>query len=117
MKLLLDQHLSPRLATSLADLFPLSTHVSFVGLDCVTDEAVWNYARGNGYVIVTKDPDFADLSVAYGPPPKVIWLRLGNCTTQEIEAAIREHREEIEALVSDPTAAVLEVSHSAPMGD
>ena len=83
-------------------------------LDCVADEAVWNYARANDFVIVTKDPDFADLSVVYGPPPKVVWLRLGNCTTREIEAAIRQHRREIEALANDATVGVLEVSEATP---
>ena len=110
MKLLFDQHLSPRLATALADLFPHSSHVSFVGLDCVADEIVWNYARTNGFVIVTKDPDFADLSLVHGFPPSVVWLRLGNCTTRQIEAGIRARSDEIMALGDDPAGGVIEIS-------
>ena len=117
MKLLFDQHLSPHLATRLADLFPYSSHVSFVGLDCVADETVWNYARANDYVIVTKDPDFADLSVVYGSPPKVIWLRLANCTTREIEVAMRGRQQEITGFAGDATVGVLEVSESTPRGE
>ena len=48
MKLLLDQNLSPRLVARLADLFPDSQHVSYVGLDRASDRAVWDYARDHG---------------------------------------------------------------------
>ncbi len=116
MKLLFDQHLSPHLATRLADLFPLSSHVSFVGLECVADETVWNYARANDLVIVTKDPDFADLAVVYGFPPRVVWLRLGNCTTRETEAALRVRCDEIVALANDPAGGVIEISRPLSPG-
>jgi predicted nuclease of predicted toxin-antitoxin system len=58
---------------------------------------------------VTKDSDYSDVSVLRGFPPKVIWLRLGNCTTDQIELAIRrEHATTVE-FVADPTAGVLEL--------
>jgi len=46
MRLLFDQNLSPRLATNLSDVFPLSVHVSSVGLACALDQEIWDYARG-----------------------------------------------------------------------
>jgi predicted nuclease of predicted toxin-antitoxin system len=81
VKLLFDRNLSPKLVALLADLFPHSCHVQTAGLDCVDDVRGWDFARLNGYAIVTKDEDYNNLSVLRGCPPKVIWLQLGNCTT------------------------------------
>ncbi len=81
MKLLFDQNLSPHLVTRLADLFPDFGHVYPLGLDQVLDTKVWDYARGSGFIMVSKDADFSELSLLHGHPPKLIWLRLGNCTT------------------------------------
>ena len=107
MKLLLDQHLSPRLVERLADLFPGSDHVSQVGLDRAFDREVWEYALTNDFIIVTKDADFGELSVVVGFPPKVIWLRVGNCTTHRIEQLLRIGYAAIAALESDPDIGVL----------
>jgi predicted nuclease of predicted toxin-antitoxin system len=74
MKLLFDQNLSPKLVTRLANLFPDSSHVHSVGLDCADDDTVWKHARLNGFAFVTKDEDYNNLSVLRGSPPKVIWL-------------------------------------------
>jgi predicted nuclease of predicted toxin-antitoxin system len=60
----------------LVDLHPGSAHVFSLGIDQARDDEIWKRARNDGYTIVTKDSDFADLSVLQGFPPKVIWLRL-----------------------------------------
>jgi hypothetical protein len=44
-----------------------------------------------GFVIVSKDGDFADLSVLYGAPPKIVWIRRGNCSTAAIVTLLRTH--------------------------
>jgi predicted nuclease of predicted toxin-antitoxin system len=85
VRLLLDQNLSPRLVSTLADVFPRSIHVSDVGLSRATDEVVWNYAAQHGYVIVSKDAEFHQRSFLLGHPPKVVWIRRGNCSTGDIE--------------------------------
>ena len=96
MKLLLfDQNLSPRLVNRLDDLYPGSMHVSQLGLDTADDRTVWNYAEQNGYTIVTKDADFGEIVVLKGFPPKVIWIRRGNCSTRDIEAILRENHSSI----------------------
>ena len=107
MKLLFDQNLSPHLVGRLADLYPGSEHVSRIGLDRASDEAVWDYARDNEYSIVTRDTDFSELSVLRGSPPKVLWIRIGNCTTGQIEALLRAHHGAIEAFKDDAAAGVL----------
>ena len=86
MKLLFDQNLSPKLVNRLADLFPGSSHVQSLALDCAGDDQVWGHALLNEFAIVTKDEDYNNLSVVRGSPPKVIWLQLGNCTTARVEA-------------------------------
>jgi len=103
MKLLFDQNLSPKLVGLLADLFPDSTHVQSAGLDCASDNAVWEYARLNGFNIVSKDEDYSDLSVVRGSPPKVIWLLLGNCKTADVEALFRARIGDIRAFETDAT--------------
>ena len=95
MKLLLDENLSPRLVESLADLYPGSEHVDNVGLGATGDGAVWNYAKDHGFAIVTKDSDFADRSVMQGAPPKVVWIRLGNCSTNDVERLLRSQYEAV----------------------
>ena len=51
---------------------------------------MWAYAKANDFVIVSKDSDFVDLSVLEGAPPKVVWVRLGNCTTASVALLLRE---------------------------
>lgn len=84
MKLLYDENLSPALVAQLADLYRGSAHVDDLGLGRADDHQVWKHAKDNGFCIVSKDSDYYDLSVLHGHPPKVIWLRSGNCTTREI---------------------------------
>ena len=95
MKLLFDQNLSDRLVKALAMEFPDSAHIRHLGMDRATDGPVWDYARKNGYVIVSKDSDFHQRSFLYGHPPKVIWIRRGNCSTATIEVMLREHQNDI----------------------
>ncbi len=89
MKLLFDQNLSPRLSQRLADIYPDSAHVREVGLREADDTAIWEYAKANGYAIVSKDSDFQQRSLLKGAPPKFIWLRVGNCTVKRTEELLR----------------------------
>ncbi len=109
MKLLFDHNLSPRLVSRLAAEYPNSAHVFTLGLDEALDVAVWTFARDQGFAIVTKDADFSDISVLLGFPPKIIWLRLGNCSTNDIEALLRLHKPSIEALEHDPHTGIIEL--------
>ena len=106
MTLLLDHNLSPRLVGPLQSSFPGSTHVQALGLERADDAEVWRHAGAHGLVIVTKDSDFNDLSLALGAPPKVVWLRLGNCTREEVERHLRRHEEALRAFDAAADAAV-----------
>lgn len=98
MKLLFDQNLSPRLVALLGDVFAGSLHVRQAGLDRADDDAIWRFAKANGFAIVTKDSDFQERSQIAGSAPRVVWIRRGNCSTQDIEAMLRKHALHIAAL-------------------
>lgn len=108
MRLLLDQNLAPSLARRIADLFPGTRHVRDVGLRDSDDFAIWQHAQNEGLTIVTKDADFHQLCHTQGaPPPRVVWIRIGNCSVALAEAVIREHAADIESLGADPVQAIL----------
>lgn len=110
MKLLFDQNLSFRLVERLADIFPGSRHVSQCGLATASDQTVWEYALAEGFVIVTKDEDFDVLSSVSGPPPHVVWIQLGNCTTADIESLLRRSQDDLHDFVGSDLRAILELS-------
>ncbi len=109
MKLLFDHNLSPRLVRRLVDLYPDSHHIFLLGLDQASDMTVWMDAQTNDYIIVTKDSDFSDVSILRGFPPKVLWLHLGNCSTNDIERTLRNGNDAIDAFATDPKVGVLEL--------
>ena len=105
--LLFDHNLSPKLLHQLADLYPGSGHVFLIGLDTADDRTVWEYARRHDYIIVTRDADYSELLLLYGFPPKIIWIRRGNCYTSTIEALLRDNFEAIETMSDDPNTGVI----------
>lgn len=109
MKLLFDQNVSPRLVKQLSDLYSDSAHVSELGFAQALDHTIWNYAQKEGYLIVTKDVDFSEMSILRGHPPKILWIRRGNCSTNDIAKIPRTNFEMIEAFVSDNQFGTLEL--------
>ena len=77
------------------------------GLDRADDQVIWNFAKERELLLLSKDADFHQRSFLFGPPPKVIWIRLGNCTTGDIERLLRAQAAEILAFGDDPAAAFL----------
>ncbi len=109
MKLLFDENLSFRLPHRLADIFPNSIHVRDVNLKAADDPMVWDYAKNNDLMIVSKDVDMHDLSLVFGNPPKVIWLRLGNCSTSAVEKILRQDFDVIKLFYEDEQLSLLEL--------
>lgn len=99
MKLLLDENLSPALCDLLAELYPDTAHVREMGLQSAPDPRVWAHAERHGYTVVTKDADFHHRSLLHGHPPKVIWIRLGNCSTRDIANLLISRREQVETFL------------------
>jgi predicted nuclease of predicted toxin-antitoxin system len=107
MKLLLDANLPPQSAKRLQDVYPESQHVRSVSLRNADDTAIWNYAKREGFTIVSKDSDFYDRSILLGFPPKVIWLKLGNCTAARLEDVLRESYRQIQSFQADTDTSFL----------
>jgi predicted nuclease of predicted toxin-antitoxin system len=92
VKLLFDANISRRIVPLLEDLFPKSTHTTLVGLSGETsDEAIWKFARDNGFTIVTADRDFVRLAEANGPPPQVVRLEKMDYSTEVAAELIRRY--------------------------
>ena len=109
MRLLFDQNLSHRLIGCLDDLFPGSLHVRLLGLAEADDLTIWNHAKANDLFIVTHDSDDADWNKLRGAPPKIVWLRCGNASVDEIHHKLRNAADRIRALATDPFVEVVEV--------
>jgi predicted nuclease of predicted toxin-antitoxin system len=89
MKLLLDENLSDRMVDKIIDLYPDSQHVKTLGLINTDDAIIWEFAKMNNFVIISKDSDFHQRSLLYGHPPKFIYLRIGNSSTAKIIEILR----------------------------
>lgn len=107
MKLLLDENLSDRIVAKLADLFPGSTHVKTESLVQAEDSRIWEFAKENGFTIVSKDADFHQRSLVYGHPPRLIFLRTGNCATETLVEVLRRNAILISEFHDDADAGIL----------
>ena len=114
-RLLFDQNLAPRLVGLVAADFPGSLHVRDLDLHAATDAEVLRVAAERDLVIVTKDKDFADIVTARGGGPKVLWLMLGNVSTDEIAESIRRAAASIGRLLDDSSVQVVQVTEGVDM--
>lgn len=105
--LLFDHNLSRRLVARLNDVFPGAESAAGAGLADAMDDELWAYARERGLIIVTEDSDFNDLAVLEGPPPHVVWIQRGNCSTDEIEMVLRRHVNRVATLAGQGTAVLI----------
>lgn len=97
--LLFDQNISFRVVKLLDDVFPECIHLSQCGLMNAEDTEIWKYARLNNYTIGTFDSDFFEISLIKGHPPKIIWIRTGNLTTEQIASLLIKHRDTIREFI------------------
>ena len=108
-KLLFDNNISHRVIARVSDIFPNANHVMLENLDEVSDNKVWMFAKNHNYTIVTKDSDFNDIAIHRGTPPKIIWIKVGNCKISEIENILRVNEIAIKAFLDEPNGAILEI--------
>lgn len=102
MKFLVDAQLPPLLADWLREQGHEADHVYALDELSVDDNAIWDFAGLNGYIVVTKDRDFADWVFTREPAPRILWLRFGNCRNsvlkRQLAAAWREDRVVVEVV-------------------
>lgn len=109
MKLLFDQNLSFRLVELLTEKYPESKHIKTLSMERSSDRDIWEYALKHNFVIVTRDSDFHEWVTLLGYPPKVIWLKCGNCPTERIFGLLSKNFERIQTFESDSELGFLEV--------
>jgi predicted nuclease of predicted toxin-antitoxin system len=107
LKLLIDENLSRKLVFNLLDLFPGSIHLSQADLLQSPDSLVWEYAKTNGFAILSADADFFELASTLAPPPKVIWLRRWSHPTRDAEHILRKGALRISAFEIDAALGLL----------
>jgi len=93
MKLLFDQNISFRLVKKIIAIFPYSKQAKELELENATDFEIFNYAKENNFTIATFDADFCEISVLKGFPPKIIWIRTGNISTNNIALLLKNNSE------------------------
>ena len=114
LKLLFDQNISFRVAARLKSEFPSCAQVRELALEDKSDREIWEYAKKEGFTIVTFDADFFDLVTLYGHPPKVVWLRVGNTSTENLITVLQKNTGILTAFITDANQAqigCLEIHH------
>jgi predicted nuclease of predicted toxin-antitoxin system len=109
MKLLLDENLSRRIVPFLQEAYPDSTQVALIALEAATDLTIWEFAKANNFVIVTRDADFLDLSLVKGQPPKIIRLRTANQTRAKLLSVLLVNQAVIEESLLKNDEACIEI--------
>lgn len=110
MKLLLDENLSRRIIPFLQTTFPGSSQVALLGLEGASDSEIWQYAKTNSFVIVSRDSDFQERSVVAGRPPQVVWLKIPNRSKTIVLNILLDHHTEIEQALIEHNGACVEIS-------
>jgi predicted nuclease of predicted toxin-antitoxin system len=106
---MVDNQLPVALARWLGAQGCRAVHVRDIGLDTADDRSLWAYAGERGWVMLTKDEDFQDLALRLGPPPQVVWVRLGNCRKAPLLDAFGERWGDIAAAL-DRGEALIELT-------
>jgi predicted nuclease of predicted toxin-antitoxin system len=107
IRILFDENLSRDLVTRLRDLTPNCLHPDTINLRGRPDAVLWDFAKTNGCLLISKDDDFRQRSLLLGHPPKVIWLAVGNATTAIIEQVIRSQWQRITRFVEKDAESLL----------
>ena len=108
-RLFFDEPLSEELCELMADIFSDSLHIRLLGQGGAADAIVWDLARQHECLLVSKDEDFHRLALLHGAPPKFVWIRLGNCTTDDIAQLLRRRYNDILRFNEQDEARVLEL--------
>ena len=113
MKFLLDENLSRRRIPFLQHDYPGSSQVVLLELEAASDRVIWHTAKDHGFVIMTRDADFEELSLVWGQPPKVIWLKTRSQPRAATLKILLDNRMMIEDALLNRRQACVEMSDSS----
>ena len=75
----IDAHLSPAIATWITNTFGITAiALRDLGLRDAEDPEIFEAAKAQNVIFMTKDSDFVDLVERLEAPPQIIWLTCGN---------------------------------------
>ena len=86
MNFLVDAQLPPALVRWILSQGHQATHVFDIGLQAADDPAIWERARTEDTVIISKDEDFVDHWILTDQPVSLVWIRKGNCSNRALLA-------------------------------
>ena len=109
MKLLFDENISFKIIKSIEKFFPESIHCRSITQEVLTDLQIWQYAKIHELTIVTFDSDFYEWMMLKGYPPKIVWLRMGNSTTDSIDNVLNEKSNALNEFLKDEELGLFEI--------
>ena len=109
MRFIKDKMLSPDLVRLLESEYPGSKHTEHELGERAKDSEIWNYALGNGFTILSRDREFAGMSVQRGHPPKVVRVGTGNSSTTTVAELIRDRASEISQFEAQEDIGLMEL--------
>jgi len=103
----IDAQLPPQLAIWLSQTFKVEAY-SLRDLDLrdAEDEQIFQQARQQGIVIISKDSDFVDMVLRLGIPPQLLWITCGNFTNRRLQEPLTQVFPKAEKLLATGEAVV-----------
>ncbi len=91
MTIWVDAHLSPTIAIWITSTFGIEAiALRDLGLRDAEDPEIFEAAKDQKAVVMTKDSDFVDLVERLSSPPQIIWLTCGNTSNARLREILRE---------------------------
>jgi len=91
MTIWVDAHLSPAIATWITSAFGVEAiALRDLGLRDAEDPEIFEAAKDQKAIVMTKDSDFVDLVDRLGSPPQIIWLTCGNTSNAKLREILSE---------------------------
>ncbi|WP_038016363.1 DUF5615 family PIN-like protein [Synechococcus sp. PCC 7335] len=91
MTIWVDAHLSPAIATWITGTFGFKAiALRDLELRDAEDPEIFEAAKDQKAIVMTKDSDFVDLVERLGSPPQIIWLTCGNTSNAKLREILSE---------------------------
>jgi predicted nuclease of predicted toxin-antitoxin system len=86
-----DAQLPPQLANWLTQTFNVEAYaLRDLNLRDAEDEQIFQQARQQGVVIISKDSDFVEMVLRFGTPPQLVWITCGNVTNRRLQGLLTQ---------------------------
>jgi predicted nuclease of predicted toxin-antitoxin system len=103
----IDAQLPPQLAIWLSQTFKVEAYsLRDLNLRDAEDEQIFQQARQQGIVIISKDSDFVDMVLRLGTPPQLLWITCGNVTNRRLQELLTQVFPKAEKLLATGEAVV-----------